>query len=98
MKLLTFKEAEQNETTARLNTETANIALKNSKIANRVAVIGLGLSLLGIGYSIYKDNFVECSQDKFLKQLVENTKPINDSTILKLSKKSDTINKIQLKH
>jgi hypothetical protein len=97
MKLLTFKESEQNERTAKATEKSTNNALKIARISNFIAILGFIISILGFGYTYYKDNYTECSQDKYLKELVHKQSELNDSIKSLLYKKNDTLNIYQLK-
>jgi hypothetical protein len=64
MKLLTFKESEQNQSTAEINFATA-------KKSNNVAIIGLIIAILTLGYSLYKDHNDNIGQEKHIQDIKE---------------------------
>lgn len=92
MKLLTFKESEQNERAALANERKTDKALKIAKYSNFIAILGFIISILGFGYTYYKDNYTECNQDKYLKELISVQKSLNDSLKSLLLKRNDTLN------
>ena len=88
MKLLTFKEAEDNKLATENN-------LKSVKIANRIAFVAFGVAVLSFGYQIYSDISNENVYNKYIESNQELTNTIQSLEKSDVSKLSDEFYSIQ---